>query len=144
MPDYAKAAAELKARLDAKTKRRLDLTAFFEEVRSSLTNEVAKANSELTRVGAAKIEIQQASLEEPTIALICGKASCNVSQDRSAPSIGAVVIGEAGEKTITFLILLEETPLKARRLSLAPENEEKVDAAGLAATFVEELITGAP
>jgi len=54
------------------------------------------------------------------------------------------VIGEAGEKTITFLILLEETPLKARRLSLAPENEEKVDAAGLAATFVEELITGAP
>ncbi len=144
MTDYAKAASDLKARLNAKVKRRLDLTAFFEEVRVAISREVAKANLELAKENAPKLEIQQASLGEPTIELICDKARCNISQDRSTPSIGAVVTGEAGEKTITFLILLDETPLKVRRLSLTPQTEEKVDATGLAATFVEELITGAP
>jgi hypothetical protein len=55
-----------------------------------------------------------------------------------------VVAGEAGEKTITFMILLEESPVKARRLSLTPETEAKVDPIELAASFVEELIIGAP
>jgi hypothetical protein len=76
--------------------------------------------------------------------LLCRGVSCKISQDRSVPSIGAVVAGEAGEKTVTFIILIEETPVKARRLSLTPENEAKVDPADLAASFVEELITGAP
>jgi hypothetical protein len=144
MTDYAKAASDLKARLDAKVKRRLDLTAFFEEVRSNLTKEVAQANAELIKAGAPKIDIQQASLGEPTIELVCDKASCHVSQDRGAPSVGAVITGESGEKTVTFLILVDESPLRARRLSLAPDTEPKVDANALAATFVEELITGAP
>jgi hypothetical protein len=144
MTDYAKAASDLKARLNAKVKRRLDLTAFFEEVRTALSKEVAKANLELGKESAPKIEIQQASLGEPTVELICGQASCNVSQDRSAPSVGAVIAGESGEKTITFLILVDESPIRARRLSLTPETEEKVDANLLAATFVEELIMGAP
>jgi hypothetical protein len=144
MTDYAKAASDLKARLDAKVKRRLDLTAFFEEVRVSLTKEVTQANVELIKAGAPKIDIQQASLGEPTIELVCDKASCHISQDRSAPSVGAVIVGESGEKTVTFLILVDESPLRARRLSLAPATEPKVDANELAATFVEELITGAP
>jgi hypothetical protein len=144
MTDYTKAASDLKARLDAKVKRRLDLTAFFEEVRTALSKEAAKANLELEKQGAPKIDIQQASLGEPTIELVCGQARCNVSQDRSAPSVGAVVTGESGEKTITFLILVDESPIRARRLSLTPETEEKVDANLLAATFIEELITGAP
>src|ERR1700733_2550615 len=101
MTDYAKAASDLKARLNAKVKRRLDLTAFFEEVRTALSKEAAKANLELDKLNAPKIEIQQASLGEPTVELMCGEASCNVSQDRSAPSVGAVIAGESGEKTIT-------------------------------------------
>jgi hypothetical protein len=144
MTDYAKAASELKARLDAKVKRKLDLTAFFEEVRAALTKEVAVANVELSKAGAPKVEIQPASLGEPTIELTCDKARCHVSQDRSAPSVGAAIIGESGEKTVTFLILIDESPLRARRLSLAPDTEPKIDANELAATFVEELITGAP
>jgi len=144
MTNYSKAAIDLKARMDAKVKRRVDLSAFFEGLRTGLTKEVEKANVELIKEGAPKIEIQRASVGEPTIELRCGNATCNVSQDRSVPSIGAVVAGEAGEKTITYLILLEESPLNARRLGLTSEAGEKVDAVGLASAFVEELIAGAP
>jgi|SRR5271168_2810850 len=155
MADYSKAASGLKARIDAKVKRRLDLDAFFEELRTGISKEVEKANAELTKEGAPKIEVQRASVGEPTIELRCNKATCDVSQDRSTPSIGAVVTGEAGEKTITYHVLLEESPLKARRLSptsetgqkrlsLTSEIEGKVDVVQIASTFVEELISGAP
>jgi hypothetical protein len=144
MADYAKAAFEFKARLNAKAKKKVDLDAFFEGVRINIAKEVDKANSDLVREGAPTIDLQQASPYEHTIELICRGASCKISQDRSTPSIGAVVAGEAGEKTITFIILTEESPVKARRLSLTPETEAKVDPIDLAASFVEELITGAP
>jgi hypothetical protein len=144
MVDYAKAASGLKSRMDAKVKRRLDLNEFFEGVRDGLTGEVAKANAELSKAGAETVDIQQASLGEPTVELVCGKATCNISQDLNVPSIGAVISGESGAKTVTFIILIDETPVKARRVSLAPETEERVDPAQLAATFVEELIMGAP
>ena len=144
MADYAKSALGLKARLDQKIKRRLDLTAFFEGLRSALTLEVAKANIELLKVGAPKVEIQQASLGEPTIELVCDKAICHLSQDRGVPSIGAILKGESGEQTITFLVLVDESPLKACRISLTPEIEEKVDAVQIAATFVDALIAEAP
>ena len=144
MTDYAKAAFDFKARLNAKAKKKADLDAFFEGVRVNIVKEVDRANAELSREGAPKIDVQQASPHEYTIELACRTASCKISQDRDAPSIGAVVAGEAGEKTITFLILFDESPIKARRLSLTPETEEKVDPSELAASFVEELITGAP
>lgn len=144
MTDYSKAASGLKARMDAKVKRRSDLNEFFEVLRTGLSEEVQKANAELTKEGAPKIEIQRASIGEPTIELVCGKATCNVSQNRSAPSVGAVVAGDAGEKTITYLILLEESPLKACRLSVASETAEKLDAVQIASSFVEELIACAP
>jgi len=144
MADYAKSALDLKARLNQKTKRRLDLTAFFEALRNALVAEVAKANIELLKVSAPRVEIQQASLGEPTIELVCDKATCNISQDRGVPSIGAVLKGESGEQTITFIVLLDESPLKACRVSLTPENEEKVDAGQIAATFVDALIAGSP
>jgi hypothetical protein len=144
MVDYPKAAFDFKARLNAKAKRKADLDAFFEGIRLSIGKEVDKANVELSREHAPKIDVQQASPHEYTIELVCRAAKCNISQDRSVPSIGAVISGEAGQKTVTFLILIDETPVRARRLSLTPETEPKIDPAELAATFVEELITGAP
>jgi hypothetical protein len=144
MVDYPKAAFDFKARLNAKTKRKADLDAFFEGVRVNIVKEVDKANAELVREGAPKIDLQQASPHEHTIELVCRLASCKISQDRSAPSIGAVIAGEAGEKTITFMILLGESPIKAQRLTSTQETEEKIDPSELAASFVEELITGAP
>jgi len=144
MVDYAKAAFDFKARLNAKAKRKTDLDAFFEGIRVNIGKEVDKANLDLAREGAPTIDLQQASPYEHTMELLCRGVSCKIFQDRSVPSIGAVVGGEAGEKTITFIILLEETPVKARRLSLTPDAEAKVDPVDLAATFVEELITGAP
>jgi hypothetical protein len=130
--------------LNAKAKKKADLDAFFEGVRVNIVKEVEKANAELTREGAPKLDVQQASPHEYTIEIVCRTASCKISQDRSVPSIGAVVAGEAGEKTITFVILFDESPIKARKLSATPETEEKVDPSDLAATFVEELIIGAP
>jgi hypothetical protein len=144
MADYAKAASELKARLNAKIKRKADLNAFFEAVRTNMRKEVDKANVELYANSAPKIDIRQESPEEPTIELACGNAICKISQDRSTPSIAAVITGEAGEKTVTFIILTEESPLTAQRVSLAPANEAKVEPSYIAATIVEELITGAP
>jgi len=144
MADYAKAASEFKARLDAKAKKRRDLYAFFEDLKTSLGTEVALANAELAAAGAPAVVLQQASEGEPTIDLVCGKAFCRISQDRSTPSIGGTVVGEAGESTITFLILTEESPLKASRVSLTPELEAKVGPAEIAATLVEALIAGAP
>ena len=144
MTDYAKAAFDFKARLTAKTKRKADLDDFFEGVRVNIVKEVDKANIELAREGAPRVDLQQASPHEHTIELVCRGASCKISQDRSTPSIGAVVAGESGEKTITFIILFEESPVTARRLSLTPETEAKIDSAELAASFVEELIIVAP
>lgn len=144
MVDYPKAASDLKARLNAKAKRRVDLDAFFEGVRVNIVKEVEKANVELSREGAPTIDLQLASPFEHTIELACKNARCNISQDRSVPSIGAVVTGEAGEKTTTFIILVNESPVKARRMNLTTDEAEKVDASDLAAAFVEELIMGAP
>jgi len=144
MTDYAKAAFDFKARLNAKTKKKADLDAFFEGVRVNIVKEVDKANIELVKAGAPKIDLQQASPHEYTIEIVCRAATCKISQDRSKPSIGAVIAGEAGEKTITFIILFEESPIKARRLSLTPETEAKIDPSEVAGSFVEELITGAP
>jgi hypothetical protein len=143
MADYAKAAFDLKARVAAKSKRRADLTAFFESVRSSIGQEVAKAKVELAANGAPEIYLREEGLEEPTIELKCGTAVCKISQDRSVPSISASILGESGETSVTFLILTDETPLLAQRVSLAPAVEEKVGTDAIAATIVETLILGA-
>jgi hypothetical protein len=144
MADYAKAATDLKARLDAKTKRRTDLYAFFEALKVGLAREVKNANEALVQLGASTMAMQQASEGEPTIELICGNAHCTISQDWAVPAVGAVIIGEAGEKTVTFVIVITEEPVMAKRVSLTPDIEAKVSVDEVAATFVEELITGAP
>jgi hypothetical protein len=144
MTDYAKAALELKGRLDAKTKRRVDLYAFFESLKASLIKEVKLANVELAREGAPLVSLQPASEGEPTIEMTCGTSLCRISQDRAVPSVGAVITGESGSKTITFLIDLQELPLKSSRVSLTPEIEEKVEVSAVAAIFVEAVIMGAP
>lgn len=143
MADYAKAASDLKARIDAKTKKKADLTAFFESVRASIAVEVEKANIELAANKLPEIYLREEGYEEPTIEIKCGSTVCKVSQDRTVPSISASILGEAGESSVTFLILTEETPLLAQRVSLAPAVEEKVGTDAIAATIVETLILGA-
>lgn len=143
MADYAKAAFDLKARISAKIKRKADLTAFFELVRASIGEEVEKANLELAANKAPEIYLREEGFEEPTIELKCGNTICKVSQDRSVPSISAKVAAESGETTVTFLILTDETPLTAQRVSLAPALEEKLGTDAIAATIVETLILGA-
>jgi hypothetical protein len=144
MADYSKAAFDLKARLNAKARKKADLTAFFENVRVHILSEVEKANVELVKEGAPKIDLQQASPYEATIEIACRTATCIISQDRSIPSISAVVHGELGDKTIAYRILCEESPIKARKLSDASETQANVDASDMASTFVEELIMIAP
>ena len=144
MADYAKAASELKARLDAKAKKKADLDNFFEELKLSIAAEVKKANAELAGVDAPSVDFQEASVGETTIELRCRSANCKISQDRAVPSIAAVVQGESGEKSITFVILPDESPLTAQRVSLAPAIEPKTGPPEIAAILVEELIAGAP
>ena len=144
MADYSKAASDLKARLNAKTKRRTDLYAFFEALKVGLEREVKVANAALVQVNASTVSMQQASEGEPTIELLCGKATCSISQDWTVPSVGAVIVGEAGEKTVTFVIVIAEEPVMAKQVSLTPDLEAKVSADDVAATFVEALIAGAP
>jgi hypothetical protein len=144
MADYSTAAADLKARLDAKAKRRADLYAFFEALKVGLAREVKTANEALVQAGASTVSMQEASEGEPTIELLCGKATCRISQDWAVPSVGAVITGEAGEKTVTFLIVVEEEPVMAKRVSLTPDLEPKVAVEEVAAIFVEALIAGAP
>ncbi len=122
----------------------MDLYAFFESLKAALAKEVKLANAALIREAAPTVNLHQASEGEPTIELSCGKATCRISQDMSVPSVGAVVAGEGGEKTVTFLIRVDEDPVKASRVSLAPDLEPKVSAEEVAAVFVEELIVGAP
>jgi hypothetical protein len=143
MADYAKAASDLKARINAKIKKKADLTAFFESVRVSMGQEVQKANVELAANKAPEIYLREEGFEEPTIELKCGNTVCKIAQDRRAPSITATVSGENGETTVTFIILTEESPLLAQRVSLAPAVEEKVGSDAIAATIVEALIQGA-
>lgn len=143
MVDYAKAAFDLKARINAKIKKKVDLTAFFESVRTSMGQEVEKANIELAANKAPEIHLREEGYEEPTIELKCGSTICKVSQDRKVPSISAIVSGESGENTVTFIILTEETPFRAQRVSLAPQVEEKVGTDGIAAAIIEALILGA-
>jgi hypothetical protein len=143
MADYAKAAFDLKARINAKIKKKADLNAFFESVRTSMAKEVEKANIELSANKAPEIYLREEGYEEPTIELKCGNTVCKISQDRRAPSISAIVSGELGETTVTFIILTEETPFQAQRVSLAPAVEEKVGTDAIAATIVEALIQGA-
>lgn len=143
MVDYAKAAFDLKARINARIKKKADLTAFFESVRTSMGQEVEKANIELAANKAPEMYLREEGYEEPTIELKCGSTICKVSQDRNVPSISAIVSGESGETSVTYLILVDETPLLAQRVSLAPAVEEKVGTDAIAATIVESLILGA-
>jgi len=140
MADYAKAASELKTRVD----KIADQVAFFESVRSNLFTELEKANSALAYENAPLIEFKQGWPDGPAIELACGNATCTVSQDIHAASIAAVVLGQAGQTTVTFLILPDESPLAARRVSLTPDIEKKVGPAEIATAFVEALILGAP
>jgi hypothetical protein len=143
MADYAKAASDLKARINAKIKKREDLNAFFEALRASMRTEVDKANVELSAVKAPTIDLRQEGFEEPTIELACANTVCRVSQDRTVPSVSAAVEGATGEKTVTFVILMDESPITAQRVSLAPALEEKLSTDAIAAVMVEELIQGA-
>ena len=144
MADYEKAAADLRARLDAKTRRAGDLDAFFEEVKASIVVEVDKANVALAATRAPRIDLRRESVGEPTMELSCDRAICKISQDRNVPSIGAAIAGEAGNATITFILLIDESPVTAQRASLAPAVEAKLGPIEIAATIVEELINRAP
>jgi hypothetical protein len=144
MADYFKAASEFKARLNAKATKAASLDAFFEGVRTGIREEVANANAYLARENAPKIEFKEGWPSGASIELACASATCKVSLDPDVPSIRGVVTGEEGEKTVTFILLDEESPLKAQRVSLTPETEEKVGPPEVASTLVEELITGAP
>jgi len=144
MADYFKAASEFKARLNAKATRAAELSAFFEGVRNGLREEIVNANAYLARENAPKVEFKEGWPEGATIELVCSTATCKVSMDSDAPSIQGLVSGETGEKTVTFTLLHDESPLKAQRVSLTPATEEKVGPTEVAATLVEELITGAP
>jgi len=145
MVDYAKAASDLKARMNAKTKRREDLVAYFEALRVSVQGEVGKANLELTNNQAPNINMREEGVEEPTIELRCWNTVCQISQDRSVPSGSAAILGAnpldpSAAKTVTFAILLDESPIAAQRVSLAPALEEKLGTEAVAATIVEALI----
>lgn len=157
MTDYGKAASELKSRLEAKAKREAELNAFIEAVRTSLFTEVEKANSALTYEGDPLIEFKQGGPDGPTIVLTCGAATAKISllapadpkvpRDPKAaddPSIVANIVSESGEKTVTYFILQRESPLRARRISLSPDEEQKIEPAEIASTIVEELINSAP
>jgi hypothetical protein len=144
MADYAKAASDLKARLDAKYKRIADLNDFFESVRSAITTEVASANAELSARKAPTIAIREEATGEPTIQLACMNALCKIAQNRDVPSISAVITGEAGETTLTFIIQIDQSPVTAQQVSLAPAAEPRLSPAEIAARFVEALIAGAP
>jgi hypothetical protein len=144
MADYARAAAELKARLDAKYKRAADLDTFFEELRTCVQSEVNAANDELKAHGAPIVMVREESIGEPTMELTCDRAVCQISQDREKPSVGALMKGEKGETIVTFVIAVDESPVTAQRLSLAPSVEAKAGPREIAAAFVEALIDGAP
>jgi hypothetical protein len=144
MADYFKAASEFKARLNAKATRAAELDSFFEGVRTSLHEEIANANAYLARENAPKIDFKEGWPTGTAIELTCASATCKVSLDPDKPSIAGVVTGEEGEKTVTFLLLDDESPLKAQRVSLTPEIELKVGPPEVAASLVEELIAGAP
>ena len=144
MADYFKAASELKARLTAKATKAAELDTFFESVRSGIHEEIANANAYLARENAPKIEFKEGWPKGATIELACATATGKVALDPDAPSITAVIAGEDAEKAVTFILLHDQTPLKAQRVSLTPATEEKVGPHEVAATIVEELITGAP
>jgi hypothetical protein len=144
MADYFKAASEFKARLTAKATKAAELDAFFESVRSGIHEEVANANAYLARENAPKIEFKEGWPQGAIIELACATAIAKVTLDPDAPSITAVIAGEDAEKTVTFILLHDQSPLKAQRVSLTPATEEKVGAHEVAAIIVEELITGAP
>ena len=144
MADYFKAASEFKARLTAKATKSAELDAFYESVRSGIHEEIANANAYLARENAPKIEFTEGWPAGPNIGLVCSGATCKARMNTEVPSIAAVIHGEEAEKTVTFTLLHDQKPLKAQRVSLTPATEEKVGPHEVAATIVEELITGAP
>lgn len=147
MADYFKAASEFKARLTAKATKAAELDAFYESVRSGIHEEIANANAYLARENAPKIEFKEGWPKGAIIELVCSTAIAKVTLNPDAPeapTIAAVIAGEEAEKTVTFTLLHDQTPLKAQRVSLTPATEEKVGPHEVAATIVEELITGAP
>jgi hypothetical protein len=144
MADYQKAAADLRIRIDAKTKWVNDLNSFFESLRAEIAKEVAKANVAMNEHKLPPIIIRQEGLGEPTISLTSKQTDAKITQDRSVPSIISKVKGEAGERVLTFLILDKETPILAQRVSLAPAVESKLTTAEIAGLIVEDLIYGSP
>jgi hypothetical protein len=147
MVDYAKAATELKARLDAKKKRIADLDSFFVFLRGDVGAETQKANVELAALAAPAIFVSAENSDEianQTIQLTCGDAVATIAQDRTAPSLTATIASESGAKTVTFVIDPSQSPATAQRVSLAPAVEPKRGTQEIAATFVEELIASAP
>lgn len=143
MADYFKAASEFKARLTAKATKAAELDGFFESVRSGIHEEIANANAYLARENAPKIEFKE-GWPEGAIELVCATAIAKVTLDPDVPSIATVIAGEEAEKTVTFTLLHDQSPLKAQRVSLTPATEENVGPHEVAAAIVEELITGAP
>ena len=144
MSDYAQAAAQLKARLDARAKKIADFDAFYESLRSHLFTESEIANSALTYENAPQIEFVEGWPEGEAMKLVLGGATCQISRDRQKPSIAADIHAESGPKTVTFLVLESESPMMAQRVSLTPAIESKIGPEGIAGVILVELITGAP
>jgi len=144
MADYTKAASDLKVRLDAKAKRAANLDAFFEAVRVALSDEAEKANSALTYEGAPTIEFKEGWSTGDIIVITCATATATVTQDREAPNVAANIVSEAGEKPVTFIILPDESPVTAQRVSLSPATEPKIEPQAAAETIIQELIASAP
>jgi hypothetical protein len=144
MADYAKAASDLKARLDAKARRTANLDAFFEALRVGLSDEAEQANSALTYEGAPTIEFKEGWSTGDIIVITCGTATATITQDREAPNVAANITSETGERSVTFIILPDESPATAQRVSLSPVTEPKIEPRASAATIIEELIASAP
>ena len=149
MTDYPQAAAELKARLDAKNKKIADYHDFWEDLRNNLLIEAEKANSALTyqdapKIDSPKTETYEGAPNERVTQFTLGTATSIIHLDQEKHSIAALIKGESGEKTVTYLIDEEQSPLTASRVSISPANEPKIAPAAIAESFIEALITGAP
>lgn len=136
MADYAQAASALKARWNARN----DVARFYDDVRQALVVEIEKANSALAYEQLPLIQISDST----PLQLTCVETQATVELDKKTPAISANISNEFGEKSVTFTVDAAQSPLKARRVSLAPEIEALIGPDGVAAIIVEELIEGAP
>jgi hypothetical protein len=136
MADYAQAVLALKSRWNAKQ----DLSRFYDDVRQALVVEVEKANSALAYEQLPLIQI----FASPSLQLNCIETHANIELDKKTPAIGAKIVNESGEKSVTFTLDVSQSPLKARRVSLAPATEPLIGPEEVAAIIVQELIEVAP